>query len=305
MRREQVPNEFHGCNIGLKHNLFFSKSTRVLRKKYDEAKPRNTMREEATPFWGHLDSETTSTPRANEAQVGSGMPIEGIPLREKTGEETTPKPRNVVVEAKKFEFPPNSYRRSNTSKKPPQSGTLLQARMAESTPLIKKGAAIAVGLVVGMALIFIVLIISNIEFVNMADEHDERMLWGPWWNPSESLMLDSNGSIDPSESMMLDSDGSVNMSSREPIDWALNGENITLIYMIDGEPYLSTWKYEIRYTDTKGDRFLFMAPYVVENGTITNEVVENSCIAYVDSFRGLDEDFFESHRGMAPSWCVI
>lgn len=252
------------------------------------------MTEEGTPFWGTMDSETQSTPKTDEAKTGFVMPQEGTPVREKSGAEATSKPEKVVVEAKKTQFPPNTYRRSGFSEKPPRGITIFQSRLAESSPLVKKGATIGLGLVGGIALIFIILVsiaISNIEFVNMDDENDERMLWGSWWNPSEV--------------MRFDSDGYVNESSGELVEWGWNVENLTLTHLIDGERYQSTWKYEIMYTDTGNDRFLFMASYAVENNTITNEVDADSCIAYVDSPRGLEEDYLEQHRGMAPDWCDL
>lgn len=252
------------------------------------------MTEEGTPFWGTLESETTSTQKTDKAQTGFGMPQEGTHVREKSGAETTSNPGKVVVEANKFEFPPTTYHRSETSEKGPRDVSLLQSRLADSSPLVKKGAGIALGLVAGIALIFVILVIiaiSNIEFVNMSDEQDERMLWGSWWNPSDV--------------MRFDSDGYVNESSGELIEWGWNVENLTLTHMIDGERYQSTWKYEITYIDTENDQFLFMASYAVENGTITNEIDANSCIAYVDSPRGLEQDYLERHKGMAPDWCDL
>jgi hypothetical protein len=249
------------------------------------------MPKEGTPFWGTLDSETPSTPTTDEAQTGFVLPQEGTPLREKSGTESTSKPEKVVIAAKKLEFPPNTRRRSGTSEQPSQGTTLFQTRLVKASPLIKKGVTIGVGLVVGIALMFILLIVSNIEFLNMADESDERMLWGSWWNPSDMMNLGSNGSVYD--------------SSIELIAWGFHEENLTLTHVIDGEPYQSTWNYEITYTDTGDDRFLFMASYVVENNTITNEVDETSCIAYVDSPRGLEQDYVEQHRGLAPDWCDV
>ena len=46
-----------------------------------------------------------------------------------------------------------------------------------------------------------------------------------------------------------------------------------------------------------------MAYFDSENGIQTNEVAENSCIVYVDSVRGAEEDYMENKRAIIPDWC--
>lgn len=100
------------------------------------------MTEEGTPFWGALDSEATSKPRTNETQVGSGMPEEGTPVREKTGEDSTPKSKSVVIEAKKTEFPTNSYRRYDSQGTPYSSITFGHSHLDTLYPQTTVGLAI-------------------------------------------------------------------------------------------------------------------------------------------------------------------
>lgn len=100
------------------------------------------MTEEGTPFWGALDSETASTPRTNETQIGSGMPEEGTPVREKTGEDSTPKSKSVVIEAKKTEFPTNSYRRYDSQGTPYSSITFGHSHLDTLYPQTTVGLAI-------------------------------------------------------------------------------------------------------------------------------------------------------------------
>jgi hypothetical protein len=46
-----------------------------------------------------------------------------------------------------------------------------------------------------------------------------------------------------------------------------------------------------------------MAYFDSVNGIQTNEVAENSCIVYVDSVRGVEEDYMQTKRAIIPDWC--
>ena len=46
-----------------------------------------------------------------------------------------------------------------------------------------------------------------------------------------------------------------------------------------------------------------MAYFDSENGIQTNEVADNSCVAYVDSVKGTEEDYMETKRAIIPDWC--
>ena len=41
-----------------------------------------------------------------------------------------------------------------------------------------------------------------------------------------------------------------------------------------------------------------MAYFDSENGVQTNQVAENSCIAYIDSVKGTEEDYMERKRAI-------
>ena len=46
-----------------------------------------------------------------------------------------------------------------------------------------------------------------------------------------------------------------------------------------------------------------MAYYDSENGIQTNEIAEDSCIAYVDSVKGTEEEYMNQKRAVIPDWC--
>ena len=100
------------------------------------------MEGEGHPFWSSPNSETTSTPKFDEARTGLVITEENTSVRQKTGEDSTPKSKSVVIEAKKTEFPTNSYRRYDSQGRPHSSITLGQSHLDAVYPQTTVGLAI-------------------------------------------------------------------------------------------------------------------------------------------------------------------
>ena len=77
---------------------------------------------------------------------------------------------------------------------------------------------------------------------------------------------------------------------------------MTTTFLIDGEEIDLVWRYEIKL-DSYDDKILFMAYYDRENNSQTDEIADKSCIAYIDSVQGAEEDYFENKRAIIPEWC--
>jgi len=100
------------------------------------------MQGEGHPFWNSPHSETTSTPKLDEARTGLVITEENTSVGQKTGEDSTPTPKSVVIEAKKTEFPRNSYRRYDSQGTPHSSITFGHSQLDALYPQTTVGLAI-------------------------------------------------------------------------------------------------------------------------------------------------------------------
>ena len=100
------------------------------------------MQGEGNPFWNSPHSETTSTPKLDEARTGLVITEENTSVGQKTGEDSTPTPKSVVIEAKKTEFPTNSYRRYDSQGTPHSSITFGHSQLDALYPQTTVGLAI-------------------------------------------------------------------------------------------------------------------------------------------------------------------
>jgi len=150
-----------------------------------------------------------------------------------------------------------------------------------------------ISLVIVLPILFVAftIIMAGVLYVwasDLAEEQDQTDLEGTWYNQLDTMTLYANGSVDESTGLIT--------------EWSSKGENFTTTFLIDGEQIEIIWKYEIK-KDSDDDRVLFMAYFDSENGIQTNEVAENSCVVYVDSVRGAEEDYMENKRAIIPEWC--
>ena len=166
-----------------------------------------------------------------------------------------------------------------------------QMLLIQQTKKSKSGLWISLVIILPILFVAFTVVMAGVLFVwasELADEQDQQDLAGTWYNNADTMTLYSNGSVDESSGLI--------------IEWSSKGENLTTTFLLDGEEIDIIWKYEIKI-DTDDDRVLFMAYFDSENGIQTNEVAENSCIAYVDSVKGTEEDYMERKRAVIPDWC--
>ena len=171
-------------------------------------------------------------------------------------------------------------------------GQNAQMLLVQQTNKSKSGLWIALVIVV-LPILFVAftVVMAGVLYVwasDLAEEQDQTDLAGTWYNNADTMTLYSNGSVDESSGLI--------------IEWSSEGENLTTTFFIDGEEIDLIWKYEIKI-DSDDDRILFMAYFDSENGVQTNEVAENSCIAYVDSVKGTEEDYIQRKQAIIPDWC--
>lgn len=168
-----------------------------------------------------------------------------------------------------------------------------QMLLIQPTKKSKSGLWIALVIILPLLFVVFTIIMAGVLYVwasDLADEQDQTDLAGTWYNTADTMTLYSNGSVDESTGLV--------------VSWSSQGENLTTTFLIDGEDIDLVWKYEIKI-DSDDDRVLFMAYYDSEDGIQTNEVVENSCIVYVDSVKGTEEDYMEKKQAIIPDWCDI
>ena len=152
----------------------------------------------------------------------------------------------------------------------------------------KIAAFAVIGFVVFIAAI---VVLSGVLYVwanSLAEEQDQSELAGTWYNTDDTMTLYANGTA-------VESTGVI-------IKWSSEGHHLTTTFLIDEEEIDFVWRYEIMI-DTDGDRVLFMAYYDTEDGVQTNEIADNSCIVYIDSVNGADEDYYEEKLAVIPDWC--
>lgn len=145
--------------------------------------------------------------------------------------------------------------------------------------------------VIVLLILFVAFILAGVLYVwasSFDEEQDQTDLAGTWYNQSDTMTLYTNGSVDESTGLIT--------------EWSSRGENLTTTGLIDGEQIEVIWKFEIK-KDSDDDRVLFMAYYDLEDGIQTNEVAENSCVVYVDSVKGAEEDYMENKLAIIPDWC--
>ena len=173
----------------------------------------------------------------------------------------------------------------------PRYGQNAQMLLVQQTKKSKSGLWISLVIILPILFVAFTTVMAGVLYVwasGLAEEQEQTDLAGTWYNTADTMTLYSNGSVDESTGLM--------------IEWSSEGGNLTSTILIDGEEIELIWKYEIKI-DTDDDRVLFMAFFDSENGIQTNEVAENSCIAYVDSVKGTEEDYFERKRAIIPDWC--
>ena len=173
----------------------------------------------------------------------------------------------------------------------PRYGQNTQMLLVQQTKKSKSGLWISLVIILPILFVAFTTVMAGVLYVwasGLAEEQEQTDLAGTWYNTADTMTLYSNGSVDESTGLM--------------IEWSSEGGNLTSTILIDGEEIELIWKYEIKI-DTDDDRVLFMAFFDSENGIQTNEVAENSCIAYVDSVKGTEEDYFERKRAIIPDWC--
>ena len=170
-------------------------------------------------------------------------------------------------------------------------GQNAQMLLVQQTNKSKSGLWIALVIVLPILFVAFTVVMAGVLYLwasDLAEEQDQTDLAGTWYNNADTMTLYSNGSVDESTELI--------------IEWNSEEENLTTTFLIDGEEIDLIWKYEIKI-DSDDDRILFMAYFDSENGAQTNEVAENSCIAYVDSVKGTEEDYIQRKQAIIPDWC--
>jgi hypothetical protein len=173
----------------------------------------------------------------------------------------------------------------------PAYGQNAQMLLVQQTKKSKSGLWISLVIVLPILFVVFTIIMASVLYIwasDLAEEQDQTDLAGTWYNQSDTMTLYANGSVDESSGLIT--------------EWSSKGENLTTTFLIDGEQIELIWKYEIKI-DSDDDRVLFMAYFDSVNGIQTNEVAENSCIVYVDSVRGVEEDYMQTKRAIIPDWC--
>ena len=144
---------------------------------------------------------------------------------------------------------------------------------------------------VAIVIIAIMIILSSALYVwasSLAEEPDQTNLIGTWYNTEDTITFYPNGTVVET----------TNTITR----WNSQGHNLTTTFLIDEDEVDVVWKYEIQ-TDSDNDKVLFMAYYDLESGNQSNEIAENSCIIYIDSVQGTNEDYYEGKLALIPDWC--
>lgn len=165
---------------------------------------------------------------------------------------------------------------------------LMMIQKQKTNPVLLTIGLIFIGIVVVTA---VIVVLSGVMYVwasDLADEQDQTELAGTWYNLGDTMTLYSNGTVTESSGLLT--------------EWSSEGHNLTTTLLIDEEEIDLVWKYEIKI-DNDDDRVLFMAYYDVDDGVQTNDVADNSCIVYIDSVRGTEEEYIENKLAIIPEWC--
>ena len=150
---------------------------------------------------------------------------------------------------------------------------------------------VSLAVIIPIVLVAITVVLAGVLYVwasSLAEEQDQTELAGTWYNYTDTMTLYSNGTVSESTGSLT--------------EWSSEGYNLTTTFMIDGDEIDLVWRYEIKI-DSDGDRILFIAFYDSESGVQTNEIADDSCVIYIDSVRGADEDYFDDKRAIFPDWC--
>ena len=226
---------------------------------------------------------------------GKWIPVELTKLSDDgvwmwNGKEWIPNPNRAVDKKEPTQSQFQQMQNTQVAQYPGYSQNA-QMLLIQQTKKSKSGLWISLVIILPILFVAFTVVMAGVLFVwasDLADEQDQQDLAGTWYNNADTMTLYSNGSVDESSGLI--------------IEWSSKGENLTTTFLIDGEEIDIIWKYEIKI-DTDDDRVLFMAYFDSENGIQTNEVAENSCIAYVDSVKGTEEDYMERKRAVIPDWC--
>jgi len=150
---------------------------------------------------------------------------------------------------------------------------------------------LSLGIIIPIVLVAITVVLAGVLYVwasDLTDEQDQTELAGTWYNYADTMTLYSDGTVTESSGLIT--------------EWSSSGYDLTTTFLVDGEEIDLVWRYEIKI-DSDDDRVLFMAYYDSEDNVQTNEIADNSCIAYIDSVRGAEEDYFENKKAIIPEWC--
>jgi hypothetical protein len=226
---------------------------------------------------------------------GKWIPVELTKLSEDgvwmwNGKEWIPNPNRAVDKKEPAQSQFQQMQNTQVAQYP-RYGQNAQMILVQQTKKSKSGLWISLVIILPILFVAFTTVMAGVLFVlasELAEEQDQTDLAGTWYNNADTMTLYSNGSVDESSGLI--------------IEWSSDGENLTTTFFIDGEEIDLIWKYEIKI-DSDDDRILFMAYFDSENGIQTNEVAENSCIAYVDSVKGTEEDYIERKQAIIPDWC--
>ena len=226
---------------------------------------------------------------------GKWIPVELTKLSDDgfwmwNGREWIPNPDRAVSkkESAQSQFQPMH---NNQIAQYPVYGQNAQMLLIQQTKESKTALWISLVIVLPILFVAFTIIMAGVLYVwasSFDEEQDQTDLAGTWYNQSDTMTLYTNGSVDESTGLIT--------------EWSSRGENLTTTGLIDGEQIEVIWKFEIK-KDSDDDRVLFMAYYDLVDGIQTNEVAENSCVVYVDSVKGAEEDYMENKLAIIPDWC--
>ena len=211
------------------------------------------------------------------------------------GTDWMPNPNQPPKTELSFEKANNYSHQTNTNASPilpyqtsAQSVMYIQPKNESRTALW-----VSLAVIIPIVIVAIMVVLAGVLYVwanDLSETQDQTELAGTWYNYADTMTLYPNGTVSESSGLIT--------------EWSSEGYNLTTIFMIDGEEVDLVWRYEIKI-DSDDDRILFIAYYDSENGVQINEVADDSCIVYIDSVRGAEEDYFEDKRAIFPEWCEL
>jgi len=172
-----------------------------------------------------------------------------------------------------------------------QQPVIIAAPASQGSNSAFKIVAIVAGIIV--ILVAITVLLAGVLYVwasDLANNNSVEEIEGTWYNPEDTLTLYHNGTVSESEEVIT--------------QWRTNGSDLYFTFQIDGVDIEVKTIYDVK-SDDQGDLLLFIALYQVdtESGNQTNEVDEESCIAYSSSIMGAENEHFDERKAIFPSWC--